>query len=72
MRDKKGNGLYTYNLNPEFLNFLAKFQEESQQISFILEDAGCGNVEDYLDEAEQEEKQGKVKKLFQDIFKKAG
>jgi len=72
MRDKKGNGLYTYNINPDFLRLLAKHQKDNQQIRFILEAAGYGNVEDYLEEAEHEEKQGKVKKLINDIFKKAG
>ena len=71
MRDKKG--LYTYGINPDFLKLLAKHQKDNQQIRFILEAAGYGNVEDYIEDEKQEvEEQGKVKKYFKDIFKKVG
>lgn len=71
MRDIKGKSRYNYDISPDFLKLLARFRNDNPQIRFILEAAGYGNVEDYLDEAEQEE-HGIVKKYFKDIFKKAG
>lgn len=73
MRAEKVKGLYRYDINPDFLNFLAKYENENQQVKFILEAVGYNNLEDTLDETYGEkEETGKVKKYFKNIFKKVG
>ena len=71
MRDGKVNGQYTYNINPDFLKLLLKYQNESEQVRFILEAAGYEYLQDTLNETNDEkEETGKVKKYFKNIFKK--
>lgn len=71
MRADKGKDLYRYNFNPDFLNLLARYKNENQQVKFILEAVGYGNLEDTLDETyEEKEETGKVKNYFKNIFRK--
>lgn len=71
MRAVKGKDLYRYNFNPDFLNLLARYKNENQQVKFILEAVGYGNLEDTLDETyEEKEETGKVKNYFKNIFRK--
>lgn len=70
MREEKGKRLHGFDLNPEFLELLAKHKNENFQVKFILEAAGYGEIQN--EQEETEELGGKVKKLFKDIFKKVG
>lgn len=71
MRADKGKDLYRYNFNPDFLNLLARYKNENQQVKFILEAVGYNNLEDTLDETyEEKEETGKVKNYFKNIFRK--
>ena len=70
MREGKVNGRYTYNINPDFLKLLLKYQNENEQVRFILEAAGYEYLQETLNKTNVKEETGKVKKYFKSMFKK--